>query len=155
MVDHCVRERIEYNMNGRINSRAKGKTGELQFRDFLRAEFNDLEAQRGQQRKGGEQSPDVESPMLRMLKIHPEVKFMAECGMFSQSKLKSWLHQAGKDAGPEDTPVVFHKWNRSGWYAVFLTKYGSVCVMSAEEYLEERLQEHKLSLTKDPEPVVQ
>lgn len=126
-----------------INSRAKGSRGERLFRDFLRETFGDSEARRGQQRKGGDDSPDVDSPMLGMLGIHPEVKFTGGCELTHPTMLRDWLYQAGRDAGSELEGVIFHKWNYSRWYAVFLTESGNTCIMEAEDFIEERLTRHK------------
>lgn len=127
-----------------VNSRAKGARGERDFRNFLRVTYNDGEARRGQQRKGGEDSPDVDSPFLKMLKIHPEVKFMEKSKLTERTMLAVWLAQARKDAGDDLFPVVFHRWNGSRrWWAIYASDYGSTVIMDAEEFLDERWQQHK------------
>lgn len=124
------------------NSRQKGARGERLLRDWLRDTYNDTEARRGQQRKGGEDSPDVDSPLLKMLKIHPEVKWYEECKLTQKGTLNDWLAQASRDAAGDFDPVVFHKWNRSEWYVVFMTRKGNVCIMRAEDFVDERMADH-------------
>lgn len=96
----------------RVNSRAKGKRGELAFAKTL-TEFG-FPAYRGQQNKGGEDSPDVICPSLPFL--HWEVKIYAECQMTRPTQLLEWDAQARRDAGPVRLPVIAHKWARSVWW---------------------------------------
>lgn len=91
-----------------INSRSKGKRGELEIAEALRAEG--FEARRGQQFKGGVDSPDVVCPDLG--NFHLEVK-RVEAG-----NLYTWLKQAIRDAGPGKTPTVFHRKNGEEWVTI-------------------------------------
>lgn len=93
-----------------VNSRAKGARGELQLAHRL-TELG-YPAERGQQRKGGSDSPDVICPSLP---FHLEVKVYADCQMFSPAMLATWDAQARKDCGKRP-PVIVHKWRRSGWW---------------------------------------
>lgn len=127
-------------MTKRLNSRAKGQRGERLFRDFLRDTYNDVDAKRGQQVKGTEDSPDVDSPMLHYLLIHPEVKWYEECQLMSTGIMAAWLEKAGQDASPKYLPVVFHRWNRSIWWAAYLLPSGRTQIMTAEEFLDEQLE---------------
>ena len=89
----------------RINSRAKGKRGELLARDLLRS-FG-FKAVRGQQYKGNSDSPDV---IHDIEGVHIEVKWV--------NKLNIWeaMAQARRDCGGK-TPVVLHKKDGTGWLA--------------------------------------
>lgn len=99
-----------------INSRAKGKRGELQLAHKL-TELG-YPAERGQQRKGGEDSPDVLCPSLKGW--HIECKLTATCQMFSPATLKDWMEQARRDCGGKRMPIVIHRWNgaRDWWVLV-------------------------------------
>ena len=96
----------------KINSRAKGARGELEFSAFLKE--HGWEARRGQQFSGGSESPDV----VTDLPFHCEVK-RVEAG-----NLYTWLEQAKRDA-KDKTPIVAHKRNRKDW----------VVIMTAEDFL--------------------
>lgn len=92
---------------GRINSKAKGKFGELNFVHLLRE--RGLEARRGQQFSGSPDSPDV---VCEALNIHWEVK--------NTEKLKIYdaMDQAKRDCAQGKHPVVAHKKNRKEWLAI-------------------------------------
>ena len=91
---------------GRINSRAKGKRGELEFRDLLRK--NGVNARRGQQYAGTSDggAPDV---IHDLPGVHFEVKWVEKLN------LAEAMAQAKNDCGGQ-IPVVAHKRNRGEWY---------------------------------------
>lgn len=89
-----------------MNSRDKGKRGELELAAFLRE--HGVEAERGVQYHGGEDSPDVRTSL-------PGVHF--ECKRVEQGNLYDWLDQAIGDAG-DNIPVVAHRRNRRDWVAI-------------------------------------
>jgi Holliday junction resolvase len=91
-----------------INSRSKGKRGELELVEVIRAAG--WEARRGQQYKGGIDSPDVITNMPGNLHI--------ECKRVEAGNLYVWLEQAVRDAKPGDMPVVMHKKNAKPWVAI-------------------------------------
>jgi Holliday junction resolvase len=93
-----------------MNSREKGKRGEREFRDVLRA-AGYCKARRGQQYSGEQGNPDVICPELPS--IHWEVK---RCQTVSIHK---WMEQAITDSGDFDDvhPVVAHKRNGGEWLA--------------------------------------
>lgn len=101
----------------RVNSRRKGKTGELEFARAL----TDLgfPARRGQQFRGGGESPDVVCESLPG--IHWEVKRTGTCQFHSPAQLAGWDAQARRDAGAR-LPLVAHRWNgsRAWWVRVLL-----------------------------------
>lgn len=89
----------------KINSRAKGKAGELEARDLLRR-FG-FTAKRGQQHAGGTDSPDV---VHNIPGLHIEVKRV------ERLNLEEAMAQAARDAG-ENTPCVLHRRNKGKWMA--------------------------------------
>ncbi len=86
-----------------INSKAKGKAGELEFSNWLRDNLG-VQARRGQQYSGGNNSPDVISD----LPLHLEIKRVEKLN------LSEAMRQAVQDAG-EFPPVVCHRKNREDW----------------------------------------
>lgn len=92
----------------RISSRAKGARGELELAEYLEA--HGYPARRGQQFKGGTDSPDVVCPDLAGIHI--------ECKRVEAGNLYNWLEQATRDAGGQKVPVVMHKRNRKDWVAI-------------------------------------
>jgi len=89
-----------------INSRQKGKRGELEFKDFLLA--RGIEARRGVQHRGGSESPDVISSLTG---VHWEVKRVERGNPYD------WLAQAIGDAG-SNLPIVAHRRSNEDWIAV-------------------------------------
>lgn len=95
-------------MKKRINSRTKGNNGELEFAHYLTdAGF---EAERGQQRSGGSDSPDVRCALLS--DIHFEVKRKQRGNPYL------WIEQAIRDGGPGKLHVVAHRRNHQAWLAI-------------------------------------
>lgn len=97
-----------------MNSRAKGKRGELELAAFLRERGFDG-ARRGQQYSGTETSADVVCPSL------PGVHL--ECKRVEAGNPYGWLAQAIRDSEPRHgprmkMPVVAHKRNGKEWIAV-------------------------------------
>lgn len=90
-----------------MNSRAKGKNGELELAEFLRG--HGFEARRGQQFHGGADSPDIVSSIPG---IH------IECKRVEAGNLYVWLAQATNDAPADTVPVVMHRRSRQRWVAV-------------------------------------
>lgn len=97
-----------------INSKAKGKQGELEVAALLRE--HGFEARRGQQFAGGGDSPDVVSNLPG---VHLEVK--------RTERFLLWdaVAQAERDARAGAMPVVIHRMSRKPW----------VVVMRAEDFL--------------------
>ena len=87
-----------------MNSREKGKRGERQWRDELRA--NGYDARRGQQFSGSPDSPDVVCDQLRW--IHFEVKAVEKLNV------QDAMDQARRDAVGK-VPIVAHKRNFREW----------------------------------------
>lgn len=94
---------------GKINSRQKGKAGELELVHFLKKYGYD-DARRGQQFKGSPDSPDIECESLR--------EYHIECKRVERLQIYNAMEQASQDAGQDQTPVVFHRKNREGWLTI-------------------------------------
>jgi len=87
-----------------MNSREKGKRGERQWRDELRAQG--FQARRGQQFSGSPDSPDVVCEQLRW--IHFEVKAVEKLNV------QDAIDQAGRDCGGK-VPIVAHRRSFRPW----------------------------------------
>jgi len=90
-----------------MNSRAKGCRGELELAHYLTDHGHP--ARRGQQYRGGDDSPDVICPSLP---LHFEAK------RTERLRLHESVQQAIDDAGPGKTPIVAYKANRRPWLAI-------------------------------------
>lgn len=88
-----------------MNSRIKGKRGELEWRDVLR-DLGFTNAQRGQQRRGGVDSPDVIGGIPG---THPEVKRV------ERLNVDSAMQQAIRDSAGVRIPYVAHRRNHRPW----------------------------------------
>ena len=88
-----------------MNSRNKGKVGEREFAEVLRA--HGFDARRGQQFAGGTDSPDVVSTALDWL--HIEVKRVQHLN------LADACAQAKRDSGGKPW-IVAHRKNRGPWF---------------------------------------
>ena len=92
---------------GKINSRAKGASGERELAQYLREKG--WESRRGQQFSGGQDSPDVVSTL----------PFHIECKRVERLQLYDSLKQAKRDSeGSDKPPVVIHRKNREEWVAI-------------------------------------
>lgn len=89
-----------------MNSNRKGKIGEREIARYLR-DHGYHEARRGQQFKGGEDSPDV----VGLQGFHIEVKRV------QRLDINAAMEQSIKDAGADEIPVVFHRRNNDYWKA--------------------------------------
>lgn len=90
-----------------INSRTKGKVGELEVSSILKS--HGYEARRGQQFHGGGDSPDV----IGLPGFHLEVKRV------EKGSLYDWMDQAAEDSKDTDkVPVVVHRRSRRDWVAI-------------------------------------
>lgn len=87
-----------------VNSRRKGKEGELELARILRTYgFN---ARRGQQFKGGGDSPDV----MGLPGVH------IECKRVQSLNIEKAMVQSRTDAEEtDDVPVVIHRRDREKW----------------------------------------
>jgi Holliday junction resolvase len=90
-----------------MNSRNKGKRGELEAAKFLASEG--FPARRGQQFSGGTDSPDVVCEALPGM--HFEVKRTEKGNPYD------WVAQAERDGGYK-IPVVLHRRNDHKWLAI-------------------------------------
>jgi hypothetical protein len=98
----------------RKNSRAKGAQGERELAAFLTE--HGFESRRGQQFRGGADSPDV----IGLPGVH------VECKRVERLQLYVALAQAAGDCGDDSVPAVFHRMNKRPW----------VVIMDARDWLE-------------------
>jgi len=101
-----------------INSRNKGASAERELAKKL-TELGFL-AERGQQKRGGADSPDVICPALKG--FHIEAKITQACKMHSPAMLAQWDAQARRDSEGKSVPLVIHRWSRqtTWWVRVLL-----------------------------------
>ena len=109
------------------NSRRKGKEGELEWAKFLRSHGYD--AHRGQQYKGGGDSPDVTG----LPGIHQEVKRVEKLNVHDA------MDQSRRDAADAEIPIVAHRRDRKSW----------LVTMDAEDFLN--LYKRASDVAEDPE----
>lgn len=100
-----------------INSRRKGKAGELELAHYLTERGYD--ARRGQQFSAANGDPDV----IGLSGVH------IECKRVERLDLDSALEQSVRDARAGEVPVVIHRKNRQKWRVTmllddFLDMYG-------------------------------
>jgi hypothetical protein len=85
-----------------MNSRAKGKAGELELAAWLREQGVPA-------RRGWAEGHDITTSISG---IH------IECKRTERSYPYEWLAQADKDAKMNQIPVVLHRQNRRDWIAI-------------------------------------
>lgn len=86
------------------NSRRKGAVGEREIAKYLR-DHGFTEARRGQQFKGGADSPDV----VGLTGFHIEVKRV------ERLDLNAAMEQSIRDSAPDEKPIVVHRRNNDYW----------------------------------------
>ncbi len=112
----------------KINSNAKGKTGEREFANFLKPFFPG--ARRGQQFKGTPDSPDVIVPGLEQ--FHFEVKRTESLSLYPT------MEKAREDAG-DATAILAHRRNGKEWLIVMYA--GDWIRLVRDQELEDILSE--------------
>ena len=100
-----------------MNSRRKGKEGELELSKILRG--YGYETRRGQQYAGANGDADV----IGLPGVH------IECKRVEQLNLNKAMEQAVRDARDGKVPTVFHRRNRQPWLVTlrledFMAMYG-------------------------------
>ncbi len=95
-----------------VNSRRKGKTGELDACKAIK-ECLGVDARRGVQYCGTPDSPDI---VTSLEGVHFEVKRTEKVSLWE------WIDQATKEAG-DKIPVVLHRKSRREWVAVVPLKF--------------------------------
>ena len=85
-------------------SKDKGKVGEREVAELIRS--YGFEARRGQQNRGGSDSPDV---VHSIPNVYAEVKFRERFSLWAA------VSKAQEEAKDTDTPVVFHRQKRKPW----------------------------------------
>lgn len=91
-----------------INSRSKGKRGELELSKWLREHGHD--ARRSQQFCGAAGDSDIQSESLS--------HFHIECKRTERGNLYEWLDQASREAKRTKMPIVMHRKNNREWVAI-------------------------------------
>jgi hypothetical protein len=92
-----------------LNSKRKGCAGEREFAALCR-DHGITNAARGQQFKGGIDSPDVKG----LNGIHVEVKRVEKLNVLEA------MQQAIRDSDGQAVPIVAHRRNRSPWLITML-----------------------------------
>jgi len=124
----------------RIVSIDKGKRGERDLAKYLRQfvgpDGKRVEAERGQQHRGGGDSPDVRHSIPG---LHFEVKRSERMTLWS-AELRHALQQAKRDALSNCKPCVVWRHNRKPWLITgerYAKKYGGPVLATAvlDEYL--------------------
>ena len=90
-----------------LDSRNKGKNGELELAAFLRD--HGVTARRGRQYSGGTDSPDI---------VHSLPGIHLECKRCEKGNVYNWLYQATDDCIDGLVPIVAHRRNRKHWIAI-------------------------------------
>ena len=98
-----------------MNSNRKGKTFEREIAAYLR-EHGYTEARRGQQYKGGADSPDV----IGLTGFHIEAKRTEHFQLYAS------LAQSKRDAAENEIPIVIHRKNNEK----------SVVVIALDDFME-------------------
>ena len=116
-----------------MNSRAKGKAGELELSRILRDYGYDC--RRGQQYCGANGDADV----VGLPRVHIEVKRV------ERLDLSAAVAQAKGDARAGEIPAVFHRKNREGWLVTmplegWMELYRE---WEAGQWMEERREQHE------------
>lgn len=88
-----------------VNSKQKGKRGELEWVHWLK-DNGWTGARRGQQFKGGADSPDVVNGIPE---THCEVKLVERLNIYKA------IEQACEDCGSADVPYVAHRRKHKKW----------------------------------------
>jgi len=112
---------------GKINSRQKGKRGELAACKAWRSEG--WESRRSQQFCGrGGESADILVEGLKV-PLHIEVKCV------ERLNVDDALQQATDDASPGSIPIVMHKKNFTGWKITM--SHADLCCLLRGDWLDE------------------
>lgn len=113
----------------RINSRQKGKRGELSFVAFLKEKMG-AKARRGLQYSGSADSPDVVSD----LPFYFEVKLREKLNIYEA------MDKAVEDSnGSSKTPVIAWRKNRRDW----------LIILRAEDFAKIWLESNKVEVKTD------
>ena len=107
-----------------MNSKQKGKRGELEWAQWLKDRYHD--AQRGVQYKGSVDSPDVISDLEN---VHFEVKRTEKLRIYEA------FEQADKDAGEDKIPVVAYRKSRKDWLIIMDASHWLRMIEKYNEFL--------------------
>lgn len=100
-------KKVDKKPKKKINSRAKGASGERELANYLKAQgFN---ARRGQQFSGSPDSPDI---------VHDIGNWHIECKRVEALQLYPAMDQAKRDMPKGHKPVVVHRKNEQEWVVI-------------------------------------
>lgn len=88
-----------------MNSNRKGKVGEREIANYIKQQYG-IDAKRGQQHKGGADSPDI---IVDLDGFHWEIKRVEHLN------IDDALMQSTADAKEGEKPIVVHRKNRTKW----------------------------------------
>lgn len=119
-----------------INSRTKGKRGELELAAKLR-EMGFTRSRRGQQFKGTPDSPDIAGAVSG---LH------IECKRVEAVRVHDWFRQALAESGG-DLPVVMHRKNKTPWLVTLqlehVPAFCQMVLLELEACRRERMHEEE------------
>ena len=113
----------------KINSRAKGKTGERELAKLLRTQ-GFTEARRGQQYCGASGDADV----IGVKGIH------IECKRQERVQDELWIKQAEDDARKGEIPVVIYRRNHEQWKVLLRQDIASIIWLTLTEEQKELIR---------------
>ena len=119
--------------------RNKGKRGELEVAKLVKE--HGFEARRGQQHRGGDDSPDV---IHNIPHVYIEVKFREQFSLYPALEKADDEADYGVGRGADLVPVVFHRRKTQPW----------VIVMYAEDWLNimRCLADYSPAGSREPKP---
>lgn len=117
-------------VSSKINSRAKGATGERELAHILRTQGH-TEARRGQQYCGANGDADV----IGVKGVHIECK--------RQEKVfdEKWMKQAEDDARKGELPVVIYRRNREQWKVLIRQDLADIIWQTLTEEQKESIRD--------------
>lgn len=121
-------------MAKRINSRQKGCRGERMAAAAWVKEFGG-HAERGVQRSGSQDSPDIKTSMEG---VHIEVKNV------EQGNPYKWIEQSVRDAG-SNCPVVLHKRNNQPWLLIMRLEDAQRFIAKTTDHEDAKVADETLS----------
>lgn len=112
-----------------MNSRRKGRVGEIELANKLKEYGYDCHRAQGMYQKGGVNTPDVAG----LPGIH------IECKRVENLNLDKAYEQAMEDADGKAIPAVFHRKNRTGWKVTLSLEDFMRIYKHGEEYFKSTL----------------
>lgn len=117
--------------SSKINSRAKGKAGELELAQLLRNQGH-LNARRGQQFSGINGDADI----VGVSGIH------IECKRCEHVYDEQWLKQSERDARKGELPVVIYRRSREQWKVILRQDLADIIWQTLTEEQKQSIRDH-------------